>query len=109
MNDILISGAGIAGLCLARQLKRHGIAYTMIEKKSQLDAVGAGIALPANAVRALRHIGLAEFVDTLHQVNRIMHYWSIYLVNFDEGSKYCAAVEPNASRISGFAPRSSNN
>lgn len=73
MNDILISGAGIAGLCLARQLKHHGIAYTMIEKKSQLDAVGAGIALPANAVRALRHIGLAEFVDNLHQVNRIIY------------------------------------
>ncbi len=73
MNNILISGAGIAGLCLARQLKHHGIAYTIIEKKSQLDALGTGIALPANAVRALRHIGLAEFIDTLHQVNSIIY------------------------------------
>lgn len=73
MNDILISGAGIAGLCLARQLKKHGIAYTIIEKKSQIDLAGAGIALPANAVRALRHVGLSGFVDNLHQVNRIIY------------------------------------
>lgn len=73
MNNIVISGAGIAGLCLARQLKRHGIAYTLIEKKTQLDTTGAGIALPANAVRALRHMGLSAFVDNLHQVNRIIY------------------------------------
>jgi 2-polyprenyl-6-methoxyphenol hydroxylase-like FAD-dependent oxidoreductase len=73
MDNILISGAGIAGLCLARQLKKHGIAYTIIEKKSQIDVAGAGIALPANAVRALRHVGLSGFVDTLHQVNRIVY------------------------------------
>lgn len=73
MNNILISGAGIAGLSLARQLKKHGIAYTIIEKKSQLDTTGAGIALPANATRALRHMGLSEFVDKLHQINRIIY------------------------------------
>ncbi len=32
MNSILISGAGLAGICFARQLKKHGIAYTLIEK-----------------------------------------------------------------------------
>jgi 2-polyprenyl-6-methoxyphenol hydroxylase-like FAD-dependent oxidoreductase len=37
MKNILISGAGIAGLCLARQLKKHGIAYTLIEKKLNLE------------------------------------------------------------------------
>ncbi|MGV3740066.1 MAG: FAD-dependent monooxygenase [Gammaproteobacteria bacterium] len=73
MNNMVISGAGIAGLCLARQLKKHGISYTLIEKKPELDTTGAGIALPANAVRALRHMGLSEFVDRLHQVNRIIY------------------------------------
>lgn len=73
MNDILIVGAGIAGLCLAKQLKKYGIAYTLIEKKSELDMTGAGIALPANATRALRYMGLSDFVDSLHQVKRILY------------------------------------
>ena len=73
MSKILISGAGIAGLCFARQLKKHGIAYTIIEKKSTLDATGAGIALPANAVRALRYMGFAELVDKMHQVKNIIY------------------------------------
>lgn len=73
MNNILISGAGIAGLCFARQLKKYGIAYTIIEQKSTLDAAGMGIALPANAVRALRYMGFSEFVDNMHQVNEIIY------------------------------------
>ena len=73
MDNILISGAGIAGLCFARQLKKHGIAYTIIEKKSTLDVTGTGIALPANAVRALRYMGFAESVDNMHQVKNIIY------------------------------------
>lgn len=65
MNSILISGAGLAGICFARQLKKHGIAYTLIEKKSALDIVGTGIALPANAVRAQRYMCFSEAVDHL--------------------------------------------
>jgi len=73
MNNILISGAGIAGLSLARQLKKLGISYTLIEKKANLDVAGMGIALPANAVRALRYMGLAESVDRMHQVTDIIY------------------------------------
>lgn len=73
MNNILISGAGIAGLCFARQLKKQGIAYTIIEKKSTLDVTGTGIALPANAVRALRYMGFSRDVDNMHQVKDIIY------------------------------------
>ncbi len=73
MKKILISGAGIAGLCLARQLKKHGISYTLLEKKSQLETVGAGIALPANAVRCLRYMGLSEALNHMHQVKQIIY------------------------------------
>lgn len=73
MSNVLISGAAIAGLCLAKQLKKRGIAYTIIEKKSGFDAVGAGIALPANAVRALRYMGMSTQVDALHQVKHIIY------------------------------------
>jgi len=72
MKNILISGAGIAGLSIARQFKKHGIAYTLIEKKTTLDTAGISIALPANAVRALRYMGFSDEVAKMHQVNRIM-------------------------------------
>nr|MCH9717361.1 FAD-dependent monooxygenase [Gammaproteobacteria bacterium] len=73
MKNILISGAGIAGLSLARQFNKHGIKYTIIEKKSALDTLGTGIALPANAVRALRFMGLSSALNQMHQVKEIIY------------------------------------
>ncbi len=73
MKSILISGAGIAGLSLARQLKKYNIAYTLIEKKSALEPIGTGIALPANAVRALRYMGLSESLHHMHPVKQILY------------------------------------
>lgn len=73
-KKILISGAGIAGLALARQLKKLNIPFVIIEKRSHMTTDGAGIALPANAVQALRYIGLSSDID-LHgyQVQRIIY------------------------------------
>lgn len=71
---ILISGAGIAGRSLARQFRRAHIPFQMIEKKPVPTSEGAGIALPANAMRALRHLGLGDKIDAVaHKVHTI-HY-----------------------------------
>ncbi len=71
---ILISGAGIAGLAFARQLKKAKIPFTLIEKRSQLTAEGTGIALPANAMRALRFLGLASAIERhAHPVDTIIY------------------------------------
>lgn len=71
---ILISGAGIAGLVLARLLKKLGIPFKIIEQRSQFTSDGAGIALPANAVKALRHIELGKEIDQhTHQVKKIIY------------------------------------
>lgn len=73
-KKILISGAGIAGLSLARQLKKLNIPFMIIEKRPYLSTEGAGIALPANAVQALRYIGLGNDIDQhTHQVNKIIY------------------------------------
>jgi len=73
-KKILISGAGIAGLGLARQLKKLHIPFKIIEKRTHLSTDGAGIALPANAVKALRYMGLGNNVDQhTHQVNKIIY------------------------------------
>ena len=59
---ILITGGGIAGLSLAIALRRRGYTPELAEKCPQWPAAGAGIALHANAVRALRALGLGDAV-----------------------------------------------
>ncbi|WP_375701524.1 FAD-dependent oxidoreductase, partial [Bartonella sp. AA81SXKL] len=45
----IIVGGGIAGLSSALALAYKGIASTIIEKRKQLESVGAGIQLTPNA------------------------------------------------------------
>jgi FAD-dependent urate hydroxylase len=55
---ILIVGAGLAGLSLARALRQVGLAPQVIEREAGWGVAGTGIYLPANGVRALRTLGL---------------------------------------------------
>lgn len=59
---ILVVGGGIGGLVLARALARHKLAVDLVERAPTLRALGAGITLGANAMRALRTIGRADAV-----------------------------------------------
>src|SRR5215472_3056335 len=61
---ILITGGGIAGLSAAIALRRRGYAPELAEKCPRWPAAGAGIALHANAVRALRALGLGEAISS---------------------------------------------
>ena len=71
---ILISGAGIAGLALARRLEQLGIEHQILEKRSASHHGSAGIALPFNAMESLRTLGLAEAVlDHAHQVREVIY------------------------------------
>ncbi|HYY80711.1 MAG TPA: FAD-dependent monooxygenase [Actinomycetes bacterium] len=64
MDDarILVAGAGIAGLALARALRQAGFAPEVAEREARFQAAGTGMYLPANGVRALRALGLQEAV-----------------------------------------------
>ena len=55
---ILIVGAGIAGLAAKRALTLRGIDADIAERDHTPRITGAGLYLPANAVRALRDLGL---------------------------------------------------
>ncbi len=71
---ILISGAGIAGLSLARRCQQLDIPFKLIEKRAQIVTDGAGIALPANAMKALHHLNLYSSVkNAAHQVTEIIY------------------------------------
>lgn len=55
---ILVVGAGIAGLAVARSLRLAGFRPDVVEELPATTVPGAGIYLPGNASRALRKLGL---------------------------------------------------
>ncbi|MBB4003619.1 MAG: FAD-dependent monooxygenase [Aurantimonas endophytica] len=55
---ILIVGAGLAGLSLARALLNRGIHADIIERRPDWNTPGFGLFLPGNASRALADLGL---------------------------------------------------
>lgn len=57
---ILISGAGIGGLTAALCLARQGFSVTLVEKRTSLEEVGAGLQLSPNASRILIELGLGK-------------------------------------------------
>jgi FAD-dependent urate hydroxylase len=61
-HRILIVGAGLAGLALARALGQAGLTPELIERQAGWDIAGTGMYLPANGVRALRALGLEAAV-----------------------------------------------
>src|SRR5678816_123683 len=62
MMQVAIVGAGIGGLTLYHALRRQGIAAAVYEAAPVLGAVGAGIAVPSNAMQVLGRLGLAADV-----------------------------------------------
>ena len=60
MSDrpFIIAGAGIAGLTLALTLARQGRAVSLVEKRSRIDEVGAGLQISPNASHILIALGL---------------------------------------------------
>jgi 2-polyprenyl-6-methoxyphenol hydroxylase-like FAD-dependent oxidoreductase len=71
-DRILIVGGGIAGLTLAAALRQQGFQAQLIEGSTSWHAVGAGMAIQPNAMRALRALGLDAAVADL---GAVLHRW----------------------------------
>jgi 2-polyprenyl-6-methoxyphenol hydroxylase-like FAD-dependent oxidoreductase len=59
-TEVLIVGAGIAGLTLALELHAAGIACRVYEAMPELEPLGVGINLLPHSVRVLNRLGLRE-------------------------------------------------
>jgi 2-polyprenyl-6-methoxyphenol hydroxylase-like FAD-dependent oxidoreductase len=60
-----IVGGGIGGLAAAAALRRVGVETVVFERAGRLEAIGAGLTLSPNAVRALERLGLADAVRSV--------------------------------------------
>lgn len=57
--DVLIQGAGIAGLTLAIALQQRGYKVRLVERSAGLAEVGAGIWMAPNPMQVFAHLGFA--------------------------------------------------
>jgi 2-polyprenyl-6-methoxyphenol hydroxylase-like FAD-dependent oxidoreductase len=57
---VLVVGAGIGGLTAGAALAQRGFDVEVVEQKSAGVSLGVGLVLPANALRALREIGVLD-------------------------------------------------
>jgi 2-polyprenyl-6-methoxyphenol hydroxylase-like FAD-dependent oxidoreductase len=71
---VLIVGAGIGGLSAAIALRRQGIETALLERTTELKEIGAGIAIAANAMKALGSLGLE---DTVRQIGAEPPFYDI--------------------------------
>lgn len=75
-HDVVIVGAGIAGLALTRELHRRNVHAVTLERQPQLVDGGVAINLPGNAIAALRKLGLGDDLMRLGAPNSRREYRS---------------------------------
>lgn len=66
MEDVVIVGAGIAGLATAVALKRAGVEALVLERSEGLRATGTALTLFPNAWVALDALGISQNLAPLY-------------------------------------------
>src|SRR5437763_703350 len=65
MADVVIVGGGIGGLAAAHAVRQAGHEALVLERAPSVTAIGAGLVLWANAVRAIDSLGLGDGLRTI--------------------------------------------
>jgi 2-polyprenyl-6-methoxyphenol hydroxylase-like FAD-dependent oxidoreductase len=71
---VLVAGAGIGGLALARALQRRGIDVLVLDRLSGPPDAGLGLNLPGNGVRAFAELGIGDELGKLGRPVRRREY-----------------------------------
>ena len=95
-NRILIIGGGIAGLTTALALQKMNLDFIVLEAVPEIKAVGAGISLAGNAMRALKKLGVDE------EVKRRGHLISSMIIEDDKGKRISIMDAEKLSREHGL-------
>src|SRR6516225_2982390 len=64
-SRIAVIGAGVGGLTLAIALRQRGLAAKVFEQASELNEIGAAVALSANSTRELRRLGVLDAITAV--------------------------------------------
>ncbi|NUS04440.1 MAG: NAD(P)-binding protein, partial [Nonomuraea sp.] len=68
MPKAVVIGGGIGGLASGVALRRKGWDVTVLERAASIEPVGSGLAVAANALKALDTLGLGDRVRALSTV-----------------------------------------
>lgn len=98
----IVIGAGIAGLAAAKGLQRIGWKVEVYEQAAELKPLGAGLVLSANALKALRVLGLLQGVlkagqplnsfKILNQRGKVLANTNHLLLSEDLGIQSCISI-----------------
>ena len=71
-TDVLIVGAGIAGLALAFELQKRNISTLLLDRRRGPDSTPRGITFQPNGLEALEKIGILDRVSQMGSAERIL-------------------------------------
>ncbi|KAM6563610.1 hypothetical protein CsatB_023608 [Cannabis sativa] len=83
VEDVVIVGAGIAGLATAVALKRVGVKALVLEKSNGLRATGAALILSRNAWLALDALGVSQKLNSMYP---FIKEFRAYITNLESGA-----------------------
>jgi len=119
LGRILIAGGGIAGLTLATAMRRRGFEPELVERSATWEALGAGIAVQPNGMRALRDLGIDTAIERAGAVVRRWLFrdrcsatsiWGVYgamwalslVLNAPSCKKRCSSLPAARTTVSEF-------
>ncbi|KAM0940462.1 putative FAD-binding domain, FAD/NAD(P)-binding domain superfamily [Dioscorea sansibarensis] len=71
--EVVIVGAGIAGVATALALKKVGIQSVVLERSHELRTTGAALTLSPNAWRALDALGVGTKLKSIYHIFEMVH------------------------------------
>ena len=89
IQNALIIGGGVGGMCAAIQLRKQGVAVDLVEVNPKGAPDGAGITISGPTLRALREVGVID------EVLRLGGHWNAVDICAPDGSvKVTVPVQP---------------